>query len=166
MARFPAKGYGKLHPFRLYWKYPYGKLARRSSKFKRFCWRQGYVSPNFTRKEWASKDGTPVPDSLRTNAQRQAFKCERLRHRLGDKPIGALSYYRSPAHNAAVGGASQSRHMMADACDWDISTINRFGRNRFLAAVEKIWANNGIGIYPGGNIHTDARPYRARWSSW
>ena len=165
MAKFPGK-HGRLHPFRLMWKHPYGKLAQRSSKFKRFCWRQGYVSPNFTRKEWASKDGTPVPVELRVNAQKQAFKCERLRHRLGVRPIGALSYYRSPAHNAAVGGASQSRHMMADACDWDISTINRFGRDRFLAAVEKIWANNGIGIYPGGNIHTDARPYRARWSSW
>ena len=165
MAKFPGK-HGRLHPFRHMWKYPYGRLAQRSSKFKRFCWKNGYVSPNFTRDEWASKDGTAVPVELRLNAQRQAFKCELLRHRLGDRPIGALSYYRSPAHNAAVGGASQSRHMMADACDWDTSTINRFGRNRFLAAVEKIWANNGIGIYPGGNIHTDARPYRARWSSW
>jgi hypothetical protein len=148
------------------WKHPYGRLARHSGKFRRFCWRKGYVSPNFTRKEWGSKDGTPVPSDLRVNAQRQAFKCERLRHRLGDKPLGALSYYRSPAHNAAVGGASASRHMQADACDWDTSTINRFGRDKFLAACESIWKNNGIGIYPGGNIHTDARPYRARWNSW
>jgi len=166
MAAFPAKRYGKLHPFRHMWKYPYGRLAQRSAKFKRFCWRNGYVSPNFTRREWASKDGTAVPDSLRQNAQRQAFKCERLRHKLGDKPLGALSYYRSPAHNKAVGGASQSRHMAADACDWDISTINRFGREKFVAAVERIWRENGVGLYPGGNIHTDARPYRARWSSW
>lgn len=165
MARYPGF-HGKLHPFRHMWEHPYGRLAQRSRSFKRFCWRQGFVSPNFTRSEWASKDGTPVPISLRANAQRQAFKCERLRHALGDKPIGALSYYRSPAHNAAVGGASQSRHMAADACDWDVSTIERFGRTRFLAAVERIWKNNGIGVYPGGNVHTDARPYRARWSSW
>jgi hypothetical protein len=165
MAKFPGK-HGKKHPFRHMWKHPYGRLARRSGKFHRFCWKHGYVSPNFTRAEWASKDGTAVPHWLRKNAQKQAFKCEQLRHKLGDKPIGALSYYRSPAHNAAVGGASQSRHMQADACDWDISTINRFGRGRFLAAVNKIWAGNGIGIYPGGNVHTDARPYRARWSSW
>lgn len=165
MARFPGK-HGKLHPFRLYWKRPWLKLARHSSKFKRFCWRHGYMSPHFTREEWASKDGTAVPISLRANAQRQAFKCELLRHKLGDQPLGALSYYRSPAHNAAVGGASQSRHMSADACDWDTSTVNRFGRDRFLGLCEQIWANNGIGIYPGGNIHTDARPYKARWSSW
>jgi hypothetical protein len=165
MAKFPGK-HGKLHPFRHMWKYPYGKLAKRSRRFQKFCWRHGFVSPHFTRPEWESKDGTPVPSNLRENAQRQAFKCEQLRHRLGDKPLGALSYYRSPAHNAAVGGASQSRHMQADACDWDISTINRFGRDKFLAACEAIWKNNGIGVYPGGNIHTDARPYRARWNSW
>ena len=165
MAKFPGKQ-GQLHPFRHMWKHPYGRLARRSASFKRFCWRHGFMSPNFTRAEWASKDGTPVPVSLRANAQKQAFKCERLRHRLGDRPIGALSYYRSPSHNAAVGGASQSRHMAADACDWDISLITRVGRDRFLTAVNAIWENNGIGIYPGGNVHTDARPYRARWSSW
>jgi hypothetical protein len=56
--------------------------------------------------------------------------------------------------------------MAADACDWDISLIERVGRAKFIAAVEDIWRNNGIGTYPGGNIHTDARPYRARWTSW
>jgi uncharacterized protein YcbK (DUF882 family) len=162
MARFPGKQ-GKLHPFRHMWKHPYGRLAQRSKKFKRFCWRNGYVSPHFTRDEWASKDGTAVPISLKANAQRQAFKCELLRHRLGDQPIAAISYYRSPAHNAAVGGASQSRHMQADACDWSVETIGRFGRSRFEAAINKIWANNGIGHYPSGSAHTDARPYRARW---
>lgn len=162
MARFPGK-HGKLHPFRHMWKHPYGRLARRSKKFKRFCWKNGYVSPHFTRDEWASKDGTPVPIHLRDNAQRQAFKCEQLRHKLGNRPISALSYYRSPAHNAAVGGASQSRHMQADACDWSTQTINRFGRDRFESAINRIWANNGIGHYPSGSAHTDARPYRARW---
>lgn len=166
MADFPSNKFPPKHRFRRYWKHPYRRAARRSRKFKRFCWRHGYVSPHFTRDEWGSKDGTPVPSSLRKNAQRQAFKCEQLRHKLGDKPIGALSYYRSPAHNAAVGGASQSRHMQADACDWTVATINQFGRARFMDAVYRIWDNNGIGVYPGGNIHTDARPYRARWSSW
>jgi uncharacterized protein YcbK (DUF882 family) len=166
MANFPANNFRKGHRYRRYWDKPWTRAARHSRKFKRFCWKYGYASPHFTRDEWASKDGTQVPYSLRKNAQRQAFKCERLRHALGDKPIGALSYYRSPAHNAAVGGASQSRHMQADACDWDVSTIDKFGRDRFMAAVNRIWAGNGIGVYPGGNVHTDARPYVARWSSW
>lgn len=163
MAAFPARKMKKNHRFRDMWKHPYGRKARRSRAFKKFCWRHGFVSPNFSRAEWASKDGTPVPKSLRKNAQRQAFKCEQLRHKLGDKSLGALSYYRSPAHNAAVGGASASRHMAADACDWSTQTINRFGRSRFEAAVNKIWGKNGIGRYPSGSMHTDARPYPARW---
>jgi hypothetical protein len=166
MAKFPADKFPQNHRFRHYWRKPWLRAARRSRKFKRFCWKHGYVSPNFTRAEWASKDGTPVPKSLRKNAQKQGFKCEQLRHALGNRPIGALSYYRSPEHNAAVGGASQSRHMQADACDWDISLINKVGRDRFLGAVYKIWRNGGIGIYPGGNVHTDSRGYLARWSSW
>ena len=165
MAAFPGR-HPEGHRFRKLWKKPWTRRARHSRSFKRFCWKHGYVSPHWSRPEWASKDGTAVPDSLRKNAQRQAFKCELLRHKLGDRPLGALSYYRSPAHNAAVGGASQSRHMQADACDWDVGTVNSFGRDKFLGLCEQIWGGNGIGIYPGGNIHTDARPYRARWSSW
>lgn len=165
MARFPGK-HGRLHPYRRAWKHPYGRFARRLPGFKRFCWRHGYVSPNFTRREWASKDGTPVPRHLRDNAQRQGFNLERLRHSLGDKPLGGLSYYRSPAHNAAVGGASQSRHMSADATDFSVETVNRFGRTKFLAACERIWENGGVGTYPGGSVHTDSRGYRARWSSF
>jgi hypothetical protein len=163
MARFPAKtGLGKNHKFRGYWKNPWGRKAQRSPAFKKFCWEHGFVSPNFTRAEWASKDGTAVPESLRKNAQRQAFKCERLRHALGDKPISGLSYYRSPAHNAAVGGASQSRHMSADATDWPASMVDA----KFRQEAERIWKQNGIGSYPGGSVHTDARPWYARWTSW
>lgn len=162
MAAFPGK-HGKKHPFRKMWAQPWTRRARRSRRFHRFCWKHGFVSPHFTRAEWASKDGTPVPATLRKNAQRQAFKCEQLRHILADNPIGAISYYRSPSHNAAVGGASASRHMAADACDWSVETIQRFGRGRFEAAINKVWGNNGIGHYPSGSAHTDARPYRARW---
>jgi len=162
MARFPGL-HGKAHPYRQAWDRPWGRVARRLPGFKRFCWRHGFVSPNYTRAEWASKDGTPVPHHLRRNAQRQAFNLERLRHRLGDKPLGGLSYYRSPAHNRAVGGASQSRHMSADATDFSSQTINRFGRSRFMAACNDIWKNGGVGTYSSGSAHTDSRGHRARW---
>lgn len=162
MARFPGL-HGKLHPYRRAWKRPWTRFARRLPGFKRFCWRHGFVSPHYTRQEWASKDGTPVPRHLRKNAQRQAFNLERLRHALGDKPLGGLSYYRSPRHNAAVGGASQSRHMSADATDFSVETINRFGRTRFLNECYRIWKNGGVGTYSSGSAHTDSRGYPARW---
>lgn len=162
MSAFPGRHLAN-HPFRRYWREPWTFRARHSRSFRRFCWGQGYVSPHYTRPEWASKDGVPVPKSLMKNAQRQAFRLEQLRHALGDKPLPGLSFYRSPAHNAAVGGASESRHMQADATDFDTSQVARPG---FKAAVNRIWRNNGIGEYPGGNLHTDARPWSARWTSW
>ena len=165
MAAFPGR-HAANHPFRRYWREPWTFKARHSRSFRRFCWGHGFISPHFTRAEWASKDGASVPKSLMKNAQRQAFRLEQLRHTLGDKPLSGLSFYRSPAHNAAVGGASESRHMQADATDFSVQEIERHGRSRFRAAVERIWRNNGIGSYPGGNIHTDARPWTARWTSW
>jgi uncharacterized protein YcbK (DUF882 family) len=161
MAAFPGK-HPQGHRYRKYWKEPWTRKARHSRGFRRFCWGQGYVSPHFTRKEWASKDGVDVPKSLMKNAQRQGFRLEQLRHRLGDKPLNGISYYRSPAHNAAVGGASESRHMQADATDFPASLVTL----DFRIAVNEIWRKNGIGEYPGGNVHTDARPWTARWTSW
>ncbi len=148
------------------WKHPYSVFARRSKRFREFCWSKGYVSPHFSRKEWASKDGRAVPANLRRNAQRQAFTLERLRHALGDKPLSGISYYRSPEHNRAVGGASQSRHMQADATDFDKSTVDRIGKTRFLNTAERFYAQDGVGVYPGGSVHLDQRGYRSRWSSF
>lgn len=166
MAAFPDRKVGKNHRFRRWWKEPWRFRARHSRKFKKFCWNNGFVAPHWTRAEWASKDGTAVPGSLRPKAQKQGFRLEQLRHALGDKPLSGLSYYRSPAHNAAVGGASQSRHMSADATDFSVETVASFGRDRFLKIANRLYVNGGIGIYPGGNVHLDSRGYRSRWTSW
>lgn len=104
---------------RRYWKRPWivplsGFKARR---FKRRLWKHGFLSPHYTRKEAGSKDGRAIPRRLRRSAQRQAFHMERVRHLQGDKALRVLSWYRSPAHNAAEGGASKSQHLYARACD-------------------------------------------------
>ncbi len=88
---------------------------------------------------------------------------ERLRHELGDKPLPVLSWYRTPAHNTAVGGASQSRHMHADAADFTTQTVAGFGAARFDATCDKVFANGGFGRYPSGSRHGDSRGSPARW---
>lgn len=130
--------------------------------FKKRLWKHGFLSPHFTRKECASPDGVQIPESLRHGAQRQAFRMERYRHALGDRSISFLSWYRSPAHNAAVGGASESQHMKADATD------RRFESSD---AVLRIWDTGGIGwagpgIGNGAILHVDSRPgpARAEWA--
>ena len=147
------------------WQKPWQQSASRSASFRGLLWRRGFLSPNFARDEARCNDAanTPVPDRLRTNAQRHAFNLERLRHELGDTPLPVLSWYRTPAHNAAVGGASHSRHMQADASDFTTQLVDSLGRARFDAACQRIWSNGGFGRYPAGSRHSDSRGSRARW---
>jgi hypothetical protein len=152
--------------YRHHWSKPWGLRARKSRGFHLWCWRRGYVSPNFTKAEWRCKDGTNVPDSLRKNAQRHAFNLERLRKRLNGARLPIMSGYRHPAYNRRIGGASQSRHMQADATDFSTQTVNRIGRNRFFAQANIVFRNGGVGNYPSGSAHCDSRGYRARWRSF
>jgi GH25 family lysozyme M1 (1,4-beta-N-acetylmuramidase) len=147
------------------WQRPWEPAAERSSAFRELCWKHGFLSPHFTRKEAACNDpaNTPVPSSLRANAQRQAFYLERLRHELGDKPLPILSWYRTRAWNEHVGGAEDSRHMQADASDFTVQTAQSFGAARFDSACEKVYAKGGFGRYASGSRHGDARGSRARW---
>lgn len=145
------------------WRHPWTFRARHWPRFKRLCLQHGYLSPNFTVKEAACKDGTQVPKRLRANAQRHAFNLERLRHDLGDRPLRILSWYRTPSHNAAVGGASQSRHMQADATDFTSQFINAVGRARWNAATNRIFSDGGVGNYSSGSGHVDSRGFKARW---
>ncbi len=150
------------------WQKPWDDAASRSAKFRELCWKNGFASPHFERKETACHDpqNSSVPERLRANAQREAFNLEKLRHELGDKPLPVLSWYRTPAWNTKVGGASQSRHMQGDAVDFTVQTVTSFGAGRFDQACDRVFANGGFGTYPSGSRHVDSRGTRARWSSF
>lgn len=150
------------------WQKPWDEAAPKSAKFRELCWKNRFASPHFERKETSCHDpqNSSVPESLRTNAQRQAFNLEKLRHALGDKPLPILSWYRTPAWNTHVGGASQSRHMQADATDFTVQTVADFGTGGFDQTCDRIYASGGFGTYPTGSRHVDSRGSRARWSSF
>lgn len=74
----------------------------------------------------------------------------------GSKPLVIISGYRTPAHNAAVGGAKASRHMTGDAVDI------RPGVIRPAQARELGW--RGIGVRDGWAVHLDLRPTPATWT--
>ena len=138
-----------------------GSEARR---FKKRLWRHGYLSPNFTRAEAASKDGKPIPRRLRQPAQRQAFHMERVRHLCGDQSILVNSWYRSWNHNQAVGGASRSQHLNARACDVFDQTIFRIGEQRWNDACMRVFKRGGIGFAYGTRVrHVDSRRGPAHW---
>lgn len=142
------------------WKVPID--GRKAKKFKKRLLEHGLLSPHFSIKECSSKDGVRIPNKLLKGAQRQAFRMEKYRHAVGDKPIGFISWYRSPQHNQEVGGASESRHMKADATDREFENT---------ALVKKIWNTGGIGwagpgVGRGAILHADSRPGpgRAEWA--
>jgi GH24 family phage-related lysozyme (muramidase) len=150
-----------------HWRRPWLRKARRNLGFRHWLGRHGYLTPHFTKAEAASKDGRPIPKQLRPAARNHAFKLERIRHELGDKPLPIVSWYRSPQHNVAVGGARFSKHMAAIATDHPRSWVDaNGGQDRILRLADSVNVN-GFGRYPGGNVHMDSRwgPLTI-WSSW
>jgi zinc D-Ala-D-Ala carboxypeptidase len=140
-----------------------------SADFKKRLWEHGYLSPHFRRDEAASRSSSfgvePVPEALRARAQYHAFVLEAVRHELGDRALAPLSWYRSPRHNAEVGGATSSQHMEAWATDWSDATRAALGAERFDAAMHQAFAHGGIGVLGAGPHvrHVDNGPER-RWS--
>lgn len=121
------------------------------------------LTENFTLEEFACKDGTPVPEDLRVNAELLAIELQVLRDYLGE-PIHVNSAYRSPEYNKKVGGKKNSYHMKAMAAD--ITTKNKTPR-QLHAIIEKLikqkkMKQGGLGLYPGF-VHYDIRGAKARW---
>ena len=98
-------------------------------------------------------DGGAVSEATaRSNALRAMWKLEAMRHALGDRPLIVTSAFRSRSCNAAVGGASNSRHLYGDAADlvssyYSLCTLARQARNHGFRGIL------GPG-YPGHNDHT------------
>lgn len=152
--------------YRGHWRQPWRRRAKFNWGFRSWLWTNGYLTPHFTRDEARCKDGTRVPESLRRRAQAHAFKLERLRHKLGDVPVAITSWFRTRTHNTAIGGASQSRHMWADATDHPVQWVAKVGREKFDRIANQVFRNGGLGQYPSGARHTDSRGVRARWTSF
>ncbi|MFF7178510.1 D-Ala-D-Ala carboxypeptidase family metallohydrolase [Streptomyces sp. NPDC008121] len=101
--------------------------------------------------------------TARANALRAMWKLEALRHALGDVPISVSSGFRSKACNAAVGGASDSRHLYGDGIDLtgspSLCTLAKQARNHGFNGIL------GPG-YPGhgDHAHVDTRSARF-WSA-
>jgi uncharacterized protein YcbK (DUF882 family) len=82
------------------------------------------------------------------------------RRRYGGVPIQVNSWYRDPATNAAVGGASQSRHMSGDAVDFVVPGKHPYD---VYADLDAWWGNKGGLASSTVFTHIDTRGYNARW---
>ncbi|MDJ0706612.1 MAG: D-Ala-D-Ala carboxypeptidase family metallohydrolase [Leptolyngbyaceae cyanobacterium MO_188.B28] len=111
----------------------------------------------------ATKGGTRIP--VDTNVVQGILSIakvmEEVRSLLGDKPIQVNSWYRDPATNRRVGGASRSRHLSGDAVDFVVKGMTPF---QVYDKLNPWWGARGGLASSSVFTHIDARGYKARWS--
>lgn len=114
------------------------------------------ITKNFWSTEFDSKGG--YEDEKWTLIDVDHVKMlQKLRDKLGAS-CKITSGYRSPTHNAAVGGSSRSRHKVGDATDVQFKGVSP---DDVADAAEEL-GFDGIGRY-NTFTHVDSRGSKARW---
>jgi len=122
------------------------------------------LTNNFTLQEFDCKDGTPVPQQFIPNVQKLAEQLQTLRDYIGEPVMITGSGYRTPSHNAKVGGARNSQHLTASGADINARNYTPRQLSKIIEKLikEKKMLQGGIGVYKGF-VHYDIRGTRARW---
>ncbi|HEY9820715.1 MAG TPA: D-Ala-D-Ala carboxypeptidase family metallohydrolase [Candidatus Sericytochromatia bacterium] len=116
---------------------------------------------NFTWAE-ATNGGMLMPPNQATvdAIVRIARLVQQARDRIG-RPFMITSWSRSPSINSAVGGTSDSRHLIGDAIDFVCEGLTG---NQLYWTLDPWWPGGLARFINFPNLcHIDARSYRARW---
>lgn len=120
------------------------------------------LAPDFKVRELRCRDGsdTVMVDETLT----VVLQC--IREHFG-KAVTITSGYRTAAHNAAVGGAKSSQHLLGRAADIRVQGVSVENVAAYTESLMPDWG--GVGRYPvkagraTGWVHVDTRAEKARW---
>ena len=120
------------------------------------------LAPGFKVREFRCRDGS---DAIMID-QTLVVLLQAIREHF-NKPITITSGYRTAAHNAAVGGAKSSQHLLGRAADIRVQGVSV---EDVAAYTESLMPDRGgVGRYPvkagraAGWVHVDTRADKARW---
>jgi uncharacterized protein YcbK (DUF882 family) len=104
-----------------------------------------------------------MPDEIYVNVVKVANQLQYLRGEIG-KPIRVNSAYRSPEHNAKVGGVSKSQHLLGKAADIAVKGMPTEILYQYIedAISNGEMLQGGLGLYDTF-VHYDIRGTKARW---
>lgn len=122
------------------------------------------LTKDFEKSEFDSRDGAIMPVEVLRNIKDLAKQLQVLRDYTG-RAITINSGYRSPSHNAKIGGVPDSQHVKGRAAD---IVVSGYTSAQTKAVIEELIASGkmkqgGIGLY-SSFVHYDTRGTAARWN--
>ena len=121
------------------------------------------LTKNFKKEEFDSKDGAEMPKDVLENIKLLAKYVQLIRNEVG-VPLVINSGYRSPQHNAKVGGVKNSYHVQGKAGDLKPKGIT--SKQLYDVIIKLIKGgfiyNGGVGLYDTF-VHYDIGCQGRRW---
>ena len=125
-----------------------------------------HLTQNFSLSEFQSRDGAEMPASVYKNVLKLAANLETIRGAAGCS-LHINSGYRSPEHNAAVGGAHNSQHLSGNAADivptGGVSVQELHDIIKALMDIGHVEAGGLKAYYKNGFVHYDRRGEYTTW---